>query len=232
MENKRFIVFTGQWSEDINEKTIPSLGEGDFISCADGGYLVCLSMGFTPDIVIGDFDSLTPEQIAGIDELGIERIVHPCEKDETDTLLCVKYGISKGFEKFVLIGGIGGDFGHTMANLQVLSFLTDFGCEAEIITEKERLLMADGESISAVRETRPAAPLLFYGKPGSKFSVLSYAERCSGVYIKNAKYELNDAVLTQSYPVGAGNEFIGEDPVEVGVRYGRLLVVINRDINK
>ena len=185
------------------------------MTCADGGYLVCKKAGIKPDAVIGDFDSLTEEQIREIDELGIERIVYPAEKGETDTLLCVSYGLKLGAAKFLIVGGIGGDFGHTMANIQVLSFLSDMECEAEITTCSNRLLMVSG-----------AAPMVINGAPGGKFSVFSYTERCSGVSIKNAKYELNDAALTQSFPLGVSNEFTEKGPVNIAVKHGRLLVII------
>ena len=228
METKKAVVFTGHWSDDEKIDNLPKPGPEDFVVCADGGYLLCVSAGIKPDVVIGDFDSLSLEQTAQIDELGIDRIVYPQEKSETDTLLCVKYGMSLGFEKFLIVGGIGGDFGHTIANLQVLSFLTDMRCEAEIITKSERLMLADGETLSVHREPIPAVPLLINGISGAKFSVLSYAERSSGVNIENAKYELKDAVLTQSYPIGVSNEFIEKKTTKISVRYGRLLVIVNR----
>ena len=178
---------------------------------------MCKSSGVSPDIVIGDFDSLTGELISEIEGLGIECIRHDPEKDETDTMLCIKHGLAHGYEKFLIIGGIGGDFGHTMANLQALSFLADMECEAAIETDIERVFICVGKQES-----------IFTGHPGAKFSVLSYAERSSGVYVKNAKYELKDAVLTHSYPIGVSNEFINTDPVSVSVRTGRLLVITDR----
>ena len=189
---------------------------GDLVLCADAGYISCKAAGIRPDAVIGDFDSLPAENIGEIDEAGIRRIVHPARKDETDTLLCVKYGLAQGIGDFLIIGGIGGDFGHTVANLQVLSYIVDMGCKGEITTENERILMTDGEAE-------------FEGRAGAKFSVLSYSERSEGVCIKNAKYELADATLTQSYPIGVSNEFMEKGPVNVSVRRGRLLVVASLD---
>jgi len=226
MENRRFVIFTGLWPDAAQPPVLPEAKEKDFVVCADAGYTVCKSAGIEPDVVIGDFDSLSQEFISEIDSLGIERIVHPCEKDDTDTMLCVKYGIERGFERFVIVGGIGGDFGHTMANLQVLSFLTDMEREAEILTESERLVMADGKTETALFPAKPAVPVTFAGRPGAKFSVLSYTERSSGVFVKNAKFELEDAVLTHSYPIGVSNEFSGAEPVEVLVGSGRLLIII------
>jgi len=217
METRRFVIFTGLWPQSAAPDNISKTEPEDFIACADGGYALCKSSGVRPDIVIGDFDSLTGELISEIENLGIERIRHDPEKDDTDTMLCVKYGLAHGYERFLIVGGIGGDFGHTMANLQALSFLADMECEAAIETDIERLFICDRKQESIIA-----------GRPGAKFSVLSYAERSTGVYVKNAKYELKDAVLTHSYPIGVSNEFISPEPVSVSVRTGRLLVITDR----
>ena len=224
MEYSRFAVVVagsdpGGW--------FPEIRADDFVACADGGYSVCKPLGIKPNIVIGDFDSLSAEDIAEIDSLGIERITYPPEKDDTDTMLCIRYGLERGFERFLIIGGIGGAFGHTMANLQVLSFLADSGCEAEIAAEHERILMADGGTTDGDGEAIAAKPVVINGQPGIKFSVFSYSERCTGVYIKNAKYELNDVALTHSYPLGVSNEFTEKGPVSISVRKGRLLILIH-----
>ena len=217
METRRFVVFTGLWPQGASSEKISKTEPDDFIACADSGYALCKSAGVRPDIVIGDFDSLSCELISEIESLGIECIKHDPEKNDTDTMLCVKYGLAHGYEKYLIIGGIGGDFGHTMANLQVLSFLADMECEAAIETGSESIFICDRKQES-----------IFSGRPGAKFSVLSYAERSTGVYVKNAKYELEDAVLTHSYPIGVSNVFISPEPVSVSVRTGRLLVITDR----
>ena len=217
MADGRFVIFSGVWPGrgGAGGSALPETGPDDTIVCADMGYEVCAGAGIRPAAVIGDFDSLSGERIAAIDAAGIERVVYPVEKDDTDTMLCAKYGLARGFERFMIVGGIGEGFGHTMANLQTLSFLMDMGCEAEILTEKERLFMTGGEAV-------------FSGRPGAKFFVLSYSERSTGVYIENARYGLTDAVLTHSYPIGAGNEFINAAPVRVSVGQGRLLIIPDR----
>jgi len=251
----RFVIFSGFWG-DTAPGALPEICADDFIACADGGYEICVSAGHKPDVVIGDFDSISADHISEIDKLGIEKIVYPCEKDDTDTMLCARHGLALGFGRFLIVGGAGGDLGHTLANLQVLSFLTDMGCDAEIVTAKNRILMADGGTgpardgtelarggagleyckiglecggvEPAPNGTKPAKPLSFTGRPGGKFSVFSYAERSTGVYVQNVKYELAGAELTRSCPLGFGNEYINTEPVSVSVQSGRLLVILDR----
>ncbi|MDR2156734.1 MAG: thiamine diphosphokinase [Clostridiales Family XIII bacterium] len=187
----------------------------DLILCADGGYARAKAENIRPHAIIGDFDSLDG-RIGESVEKDIQVVRLEKEKDFTDTLECVKYGIARGCGDFVIVGGLGGRFDHTFANIQTLSFLADMGCGARIADGKNRAVMVTG----AIR---------LDPSPGGRFSVYSYEERSVGVNISGAKYPLTDAVLTQSFPIGVSNEFLGETPVTVSVKRGRLLIILSED---
>ena len=63
---------------------------GDLVLAADAGYLACRQAGITPDLLLGDFDSM--DQPADFDH--VRRV--PVEKDDTDTMLAVKTGLEQG----------------------------------------------------------------------------------------------------------------------------------------
>ena len=73
----------------------------DFIIAADGGWLACRKTGITPDLLLGDFDSLSTQP----DFPNILRV--PVEKDDTDTMLAVKTGLERGETEFHIYGGMG-----------------------------------------------------------------------------------------------------------------------------
>ena len=56
-------------------------------------------------------------------------------------------------------------------------------------------------------------------------SVFSITDIAKGVDIHGLKYELNKAILRNSYPIGVSNEFCGQD-VEISVLEGSLLIMI------
>ena len=56
-------------------------------------------------------------------------------------------------------------------------------------------------------------------------SVFAIGERAEGVTEKGLKYLLEDATLTNDFPVGISNEFIGEKAV-LSVKNGTLLVIV------
>ena len=70
-----YIIGAFGFNEDIRPKA------EDLVIAADGGYKALTEKGIRVDSVMGDFDSLgyTPEH----DDL----VVHPAEKDDTDTRL-------------------------------------------------------------------------------------------------------------------------------------------------
>ena len=95
---------------------------GDLVLAADAGYLACRQAGITPDLLLGDFDSM--DQPADFDH--VCRV--PVEKDDTDTMLAVKTGLEQGCGEFYIYGGTGGRrLDHTLANLQTLLYLRRHG---------------------------------------------------------------------------------------------------------
>ncbi|MFR3923454.1 MAG: thiamine diphosphokinase [Dysosmobacter welbionis] len=89
---------------------------------ADAGYLACRQAGITPDLLLGDVDSM--DQPADFDH--VRRV--PVEKDDTDTMLAVKTGLEQGCGEFYIYGGTGGRrLDHTLANLQTLLYLRRHG---------------------------------------------------------------------------------------------------------
>ena len=58
-------------------------------------------------------------------------------------------------------------------------------------------------------------------------SVFSLSDRSEGVSLRGLKYLLEDAVLTNVFPLGASNEFLGEVS-EIEVRDGTLLIITEK----
>lgn len=74
---------------------------GDLVVAADGGLAYLERLGIMPDVVLGDFDSL------GYMPSYANVLPYPKEKDDTDMMLAVRYGLDKGYRNFVLYGGLG-----------------------------------------------------------------------------------------------------------------------------
>lgn len=180
--------------------------DGDFVVCADGGFAAALRNGIEADLAVGDFDSL------GEVPKNIKTIVHPAEKDETDSLLAVDCGLRRGYKRFVMFGMLGGRLDHTFANIQLLSYLCEKGAFG--------VLLGDGYCAAAVKNSSVCFP----ERTDGMISVFSLSNESSGVEISGLKYQVKDFSLSSSFPVGVSNEFIGKES-KISVKSGTLAVL-------
>ena len=183
---------------------------GDLVIAVDAGLRYLEKQGIRADLVIGDFDTLKCIPAHP------NTIVLSAEKDDTDTLAAVREGIKAGYSIFHIYCGTGGRIDHTMANLQVLAYLS--------ATNMRGLLFDNGTVITAITNDR----LCFKKIPCGYVSVFSCSAKAEGVNLCGLKYELNEAVLTNTFPVGVSNEFIGKES-SISVRDGTLFIVLPKE---
>ena len=96
---------------------------GDLVLAADGGYRALYSLEYTPDLLLGDFDSLGDLPLPP--DLPVLRF--PARKDDTDTGLALRHGLDRGFRDFALYGCAGGRVDHLLANLQSMARVSRLG---------------------------------------------------------------------------------------------------------
>ncbi len=185
--------------------------EDTYIVAADGGLKYAEACGLRADCVIGDFDSL-----GKIPEVGNVKVL-PVEKDTTDMYEAVAIGEKHGCEAFHIYGGTGGRIDHTIANLQLLGAMAARGLRG--------FLYGNGYIITALP---PKEKLQINGKKGGRLSVFSLTDRSKGVTLRGLRYPLEDHTLTNTFPLGVSNEFIGQTAV-ISVRSGILLVYFERE---
>lgn len=181
----------------------------DFVIAADAGLCYLKECGIMPNLIVGDFDSLGDIPQSG------NVLKLPAEKDDTDMFMAVKEGIRAGYEKFYIYCGTGGRIDHMVANLQILAYLSEHGMQGYLFHK---------DSVFTVIKNRE---LIFDAVDVGYVSVFSYSEKSIGVNLRNLKYELRDAVLTNSIPLGVSNEFIGKES-SISVENGMLLVSFPR----
>ena len=127
-----------------------TLTEDDLVIAADGGYDHLIRMGLRADVALGDFDSVTSYEIW--EDNICEKYTYPPEKDDTDMMLAIKLGLSKGFQSFAIYGGLGGRLDHTLANIQALSYLAVRGAQAILYHENYELTVIKNSSFMIPKE--------------------------------------------------------------------------------
>ena len=179
---------------------------GDLVIAADGGYLACQRAGIVPDLLLGDFDSLLEQPDFG----NILQV--PVEKDDTDTFLAAKYGMEQGCRAFHIYGGTGGRLDHTLANLQLLVWLSQ--------REARGYLYDETFTYTAITNGAITIP---QGPEWGLLSVFCMGPDARGVCERGVQGPLTDAVLTAGFPLGVSNHII-EAEARISVREGSLVI--------
>lgn len=195
-----------------------SVGEEDLVIAVDGGINYCGVLNIEPDILIGDFDSVNETQrqaILQMKEEAPERVVvlKP-EKDDTDMLAALRLGLEKGYDYFLIYGGCGGRMEHTLANIQCLLFLKNKGAVGYLMDGSGMVFVMKNEEVK-LRDNLEGY-----------FSLFCLGKEAKGVSIKGMKYELTNYLMTNDFPIGVSNEFIGKEAT-ISVEEGELLGIVN-----
>ena len=202
----RCVIISG--SPDTNVEEIKSLcTSDDFIVCADSGYCFAKKAGLTPNLIIGDFDSLKEELPQNTEVVKLNT-----HKDDTDTEHCVMECIRRGYKDFLLLGSIGGRTDHTFANIATLAFLSEYNYNG--------IARNNGEEIRILKE----GSYEMNNKKGLIFSVFPYGCESVNVTYKGAEYMLNNKTLTYNVSRGISNVFV-DDEAEITINRGRAILL-------
>lgn len=173
----------------LRRRRIP---DGALTIAADVGYRKAAPLGLNPQILVGDFDSLSAEEIPNAD---VEIVRVPQEKDFTDTMLACNIAIERGCDELLIVGGFGGRCDHEFSNAFWLENLRERGARA---------VMTDGAGF--VRVIRDETVEL--ARHDGYFSVFAL-DVCTAT-LEGCKYPLERATLKRSFPYAVSNEFAAE----------------------
>lgn len=196
----------------------PAAPQGALVIAADGGLDHVRAAGAAPDLVIGDFDSVSRAPGSGNAEDGNadDRVVRlPAEKDETDMHSAVVLGWMHGARRFDIHGGMGGRVDHTFANMQLLADVALHGGIA--------MMHGDGTVVTAIADGALSFPAWPAGN-GLMVSVFAHSDRARHVTIAGFKYEVDDTTLTNTHALGVSNEFLPSSPAVIAVGDGVLAI--------
>lgn len=188
---------------------LTDIDKSDFIIACDKGYEYAKSKKITPDLIIGDFDSYSGNLPSEIPVLTL-----PCEKDETDTMAGVRYAAEHGFNKILLFCALGGRLDHLLGNIQTAAYAAKSGLNVKICDEQNEIYVFSNSSVSLPK------------KEDFSISLVALTDKCENVTVSGGKYELKNAVLTNTSTLGISNEWIGD--ITVSVSDGILAVIMSK----
>jgi thiamine pyrophosphokinase len=195
-----------------------ALASAEMIIAADSGAATALQFGYTPAIVVGDFDSLEALPLQQLQAQGSEIIRVAAEKDETDSELAVLTAIERGATAITILGALGGArFDHTMANVMLLAAFAS-----------PAMRIVDGASTCWLLRGPGSSEIA--GRPGDLLSLIPLTAEASGIYTTNLYYPLHGETLRFGRPRGVSNVLTAEHAT-VSLQSG-LLLVIHTDVQE
>ena len=183
--------------------------EFDLVIGVDGGSRYGSELNVTVDVVIGDMDSITSDELAG--DTKAKMISYPGEKDETDLELAFLYAGDQGADKIVLVGVMGGRMDMSISNIQLVAHASSVSCRIEVWHGDQTgwIIQPPGEGIP--------------GKFGDTVSLIPMGGDASGIITTGMKYFLKNETLTMQTR-GISN-IIDNPPAHVSFSNGLLLAV-------
>ncbi|PWK76401.1 thiamine diphosphokinase [Aminobacter sp. AP02] len=182
---------------------------GRRVIAADAGIRHATTLELTPELWLGDFDSVPTD----LDQrfASLPRETFPQDKDKTDGELAIAAALDRGATSLVLVGAFGGPRAdHAFLHLALALRLAEAGTE---------VLLTSGR-----QEAHPLLPgtKSFDYADGTLFSVLAFSE-LSGLSEAGAKWPLNNVDVPFGSSLTLSNEVRGTLRVSLGS--GRALLL-------
>ncbi|MFZ5808296.1 MAG: thiamine diphosphokinase [Chloroflexota bacterium] len=190
----------------------------DCLIAADGGLRHCLAVGFHPAVLIGDFDSLNPDEVQMSDHQGVEVLRHPRQKDETDLELALRHAVQKNPEKILIFAALGERWDQTLANLLLPAFAEFHPFEIVLIDGKQEITVLNAPSRTTLR---------LQGQPGDIVSLIPLKGEVQGITTHGLEYPLRNETLIFGSTRGLSN-VLQEPEAVIEIQNGSLWISIYR----
>jgi thiamine pyrophosphokinase len=182
---------------------------------ADSGIAHCETLGLTPELWIGDFDSSAASLRRKFES--VERIEYPSDKAKTDGELAVDAALSLGATRIVMVGGLGGArTDHTLGNLTLMM--------AEAERGRDIMMTSGNEEAWPLRPGRQVLDL----PDGTIFSIIAF-ETLKGLSLEGARWPLDNMDVTFGSSLTLSNEVTGA--LFASIRTGRAAILARTPVS-
>jgi thiamine pyrophosphokinase len=182
------------------------------VIAADGGAHVAEFYGVRVQTLIGDLDSLTPDEVWQYEQQGVHIRRYNTAKDETDLELALRFAVEQGATWLRILGGMGGRFDQMLANVYLLA-----------LPQLDRLdvaLVAGNQMVYIL----PPGNHTLYGQPHDTLSLLPFGGAARGIQTTHLLYPLKNETLEMGPARGISNVMI-QPTAEIALAEGLLLIV-------
>jgi thiamine pyrophosphokinase len=180
----------------------------DLIVAADGGASAALQIGYSPDVVIGDLDSITDELR---ENLSTAQFLFRPSQEINDLHKALDFCLLAGAQSIDLIGITGKRFDHSLNNFSVLCHFDQLMTLNIFDTHGQIYIVRDQIELT--------------GFAGQTVSLIPIGE-VSGIQTTGLKWQLNDETLAFGVREGCSNELLATTAT-ITIQSGILLVFVN-----
>lgn len=198
--------------EPPSPELLEEFADADFLLCADGGADTAHRHGYTPDYIVGDLDSVSPQCK---DRIDADRLILIDAEGHisTDIQKVLDHAVALGITTAVLLGFTGGRTDHLLWNLSMLKAfadrlflrLVDDHCDIRLIDQQIR----------------------FRANIGQQLSLCPLNGAVEGITTSGLKWPLQNERLIPGVRDGISNEVVANS-VEIQVGQGDLLLCVQQ----
>ncbi len=189
-------------------------GDGPwYVVAADGGASLASSMGWRPDVVVGDMDSLGEADQMALRESGCRFEVYPAEKDETDVHLAMEWALRAGFQEITVVCHVSGRLDHVLGGIWAACRYVEAGARVRFVDAGFEAVLVKGPARVDIE-----------GPVGLIVSLLPISGRAEGITVSGMKYPLRKESLGLGESRGISNQTTAARAAAT-VESGFLLVI-------
>lgn len=203
---KRAVIFVNGNLSDLSQAK-KNIKKTDFLIAADGGTNHIEKLRLTPNIVIGDMDSIKPELLKKY-----KSINYPRKKDKTDFELAVDYCLKNKFLEIIIFGILGDRIDHVIANIFLIT-------KIQTQNSKIKIKIIEGKKEIFVLNKK----ILIEGKIGDEVSIVPISEKLQGITTDGLYYRLIDDTLLFGSTRGISN-VMNKTSAKISVVKGTALI--------
>jgi thiamine pyrophosphokinase len=196
--------------EDYSEKKIKECcKKSDYIIAVDGGLKILSILSITPDLILGDMDSIEKNILLKYQKIKKEE--YPTDKDFTDSELAIRRAMKFKPLKISLLAATGSYFDHSFAN--IINLLRNFNKKIDIN------LITKNSIIFPIVNKR-----IIKNSIGRRFSVFPIGN-CEGIILQGCKYTFKDKsdLLPIDYSI---SNIITENKACISIKKGMLICIL------
>ena len=182
-----------------------------FVIAADSGYAHAIAMGFMPNELVGDMDSITAIDLTDARDSNILISQYPADKDLTDTEIAIASAIARKSSNITVVSGGGDRFDHVLAMMHSLA--------SSALTVDTNLFLGTAR-VSYATYTKE---FRINTQPGNTISLVPVGGAATVTTI-GLQWELSNDTLQSFASRGVSNIATGET-VSISVTDGSLAVI-------